>query len=200
MKIQNEKTFLNLVKRKKKVKIFIILIIIILIIIVKSVKVLKKELNEDNKTLTNLQNNDMNQYEYIIEPYIKNQKAFCDEPNKFTKEKYEKEIYLSDVKFNEEYFKMYIYKSPNFILTEFKQYGAFEIPIGNSMIEALKYYALKFNITNNKDIFVLDIGGNVGWYPSILGKSNYSILTFEPFEKNYYVSMKNYCYLNKDSN
>ena len=31
---------------------------------------------------------------------------------------------------------------------------------------------------------MLDIGGNIGWYPSILGRYGYSILSFEAFEKN----------------
>ena len=39
----------------------------------------------------------------------------------------------------------------------------------NNIKEALKFYASKYNITNNKDIFMLDIGSNVGWYPSLLG-------------------------------
>jgi FkbM family methyltransferase len=47
---------------------------------------------------------------------------------------------------------------------------------------------------------MLDIGGNVGWYPSILGRYGYTILSFEAFEKNNYVAKKNYCLLNKDSN
>ena len=85
-------------------------------------------------------------------------------------------IFLRDVKFNEIFFKMYIYKSPNFILTQLNKYKAFEFNIGNSMIKALKYYALKFNIINNKEIFILDIGGNIGWYPSLLGRLNYLIM------------------------
>ena len=95
---------------------------------------------------------------------------------------------------------MYIFKANNFILNEFRTTGAFEIPLSKNMIEALKFYGSKKNIVNNKDIFMLDIGGNVGWYPSLLGRYGYTILSFEAFEKNYYVSKKNYCHLNKDSN
>ena len=95
---------------------------------------------------------------------------------------------------------MYIFKTPNFILNEFNLYGAYEIPLSNNIIEALKFYGSKKNIPDNKKIFMLDIGGNVGWYPSLLGRYGYSILLFEAFEKNYYVAKKNYCFLNKDSN
>ena len=136
----------------------------------------------------------------IIEPYIKTQKDFCENNNKYINEKYENEIFLSDVKINELNYQMYIFNSTNFILNEFKQYGAYEIPLSNNIKEALKFYASKYNITNNKDIFMLDIGSNVGWYPSLLGRYNYTILCFEAFKRNYYVAKKNYCYLNKDSN
>lgn len=47
---------------------------------------------------------------------------------------------------------------------------------------------------------MLDIGGNIGWYPSFLGRFGYSILSFEPFETNLYVLRKNYCLINKNSN
>ena len=47
---------------------------------------------------------------------------------------------------------------------------------------------------------MLDIGGNIGWYPSYLGRFGYSILTFEPFEKNYYILRKNICHLYNNSN
>ena len=47
---------------------------------------------------------------------------------------------------------------------------------------------------------MLDIGGNIGWYPSLLGRYGYTILTFEPNYQNYYVNLKNFCYLNRNSN
>ena len=136
----------------------------------------------------------------IIEPYIKSQKDFCENPNKYINQKYEDEIFLHDVKINELKYKMYIFKSTNFILNEFNLYGAYEVPLSNNIIKALKFYGENKNISNNKDIFMLDIGGNIGWYPSLLGRYNYTILSFEPFERNYYVSKKNYCYLNNNSN
>ena len=46
---------------------------------------------------------------------------------------------------------------------------------------------------------MLDIGGNIGWYPSFLGRFGYSILSFEPLETNYYVLNKNYCLMNNSN-
>lgn len=104
------------------------------------------------------------------------------------------------MKFNDLDFQIYLFKSSNFLLNSIRIHGNFEFGIGTNMIESLKYYKFKKNILNNKDILILDIGGNVGWYPSLLGRFNYTILSFEAFEKNYYVWKKNYCRLNKDSN
>ena len=198
----NEKTFLNSknyqkIRRFKKTaktksklfsKYFLYLIIFLIIFFVISFIIYLFLLKNSNSV-----NN-------IIEPYIKTQKDFCENNSKYINAKYEKEIFLSDVKINELNYQMYIFKSKNFILNEFKKYGAYEIPLSNNIIEALKFYASKYNIKNNKDIFMLDIGANVGWYPSLLGRYGYTILCFEAFKRNYYVATKNYCYLNKNSN
>ena len=95
---------------------------------------------------------------------------------------------------------MYMPKSFNWVLEGIKRTGSYEKSLSNYMIEALKFYNMNYKITNSEDIVILDIGGNVGWYPSLLGRYGYTILSFEAFEKNYYISKKNYCYLNKNSN
>lgn len=81
-----------------------------------------------------------------------------------------------------------------------KKYGRYENAVSNNMIKALKYYTKKNNILDNKNIFILDIGGNIGWYPSLLGRYGFTILSFEALDKNYYIAKKNVCLLNKDSN
>ena len=207
----NEKTFLNSrnykkgrrIKKQQKIKsklfykyfLFIVAFLIIFFAITCLIYFL---LPKNSKSINNIKTHQ--DFNNIIEPYIKAQKDFCENNNKYINEKYENEIFLSNVKINELKYQMYIFNSRNFILNEFRLYGAYEIPLSNNIIEALKFYASKYNITNNKDIFMLDIGSNVGWYPSLLGRYNYTILCFEAFKRNYYVSKKNYCYLNKDSN
>ena len=49
----------------------------------------------------------------------------------------------------------------------------------------------------NENIYLLDIGSNIGWYTYYLGKYGYKILSFEPNRLNNYILYKNYC-LNKD--
>lgn len=51
----------------------------------------------------------------------------------------------------------------------------------------------------NKNIHIIDVGGNIGWYTILLGKLGYNVISFEPLKMNYYILNKNYC-LNKDVN
>ena len=60
----------------------------------------------------------------------------------------------------------------------------------------MNYYSKKKNV-KNKDIYIIDIGGNIGWHTIALGKFGYKIITFEASEINFYILKKNYC-LNKD--
>ena len=66
----------------------------------------------------------------------------------------------------------------------------------SNFLDALKFYGKKNKINKNEEIFMLDIGGNLGVYPSFLGKFGYSILTFEASPRNSYIIYKNYCLIN----
>lgn len=176
--------------------ICLICYIIYLLIIIKNFKQdFRSNLHNSSK---HLNNNDKNID--IIKPYIKAQKEFCEHPNKFKNQKYENQIGLFNVKLNEIKYQIYAFKSSNFLSNSLKRFGYFENIVSNNMLEALKFYGIKNNILNNKDIYMLDIGGNVGWYPSLLGRYGYSILSFEAFERNYYVEKKNLCHLYNNSN
>ena len=50
-----------------------------------------------------------------------------------------------------------------------------------------------------KDIYIIDVGANIGWYTFFLGKYGYKIISFEPSQLNYYILRKNFC-INRDSN
>ena len=196
----NEKTFLNArnykkgkrikKEQKRKTKLFykyFLYIIAFLTIFFAITFLIYLLLRKNSEPINNIKEpyiNTQKDFNNIIEPYIKAQKDFCENNKKYINEIYENEIFLSNVKINELNYQMYIFNSTNFILNEFKLYGAYEIPLSNNIIEALKFYAPKYNITNNKDIFMLDIGSNVGWYPSLLGRYGYTILCFEAFKRN----------------
>ena len=136
----------------------------------------------------------------ILEPYIKQQNEFCENPSKFYNKLIEEQIRLQNIKLNGISYKMYIYKKINFMTSGFRLNNSYEKTETINILKALEYYGVRNNITNNKNIFMLDIGGNIGWYPSFLGRFGYSILSFEPLERNIYIMKKNYCLINKNSN
>ena len=96
---------------------------------------------------------------------------------------------------------MYVYKkSDNYMSETIIKTAKYEPTHISNFLDALKYYAEKKNIIKNEDIIILDIGGNLGVYPSFFGKFGYSILTFEASPRNSYIIYKNYCLINKYSN
>ena len=58
-------------------------------------------------------------------------------------------------------------------------------------------FILRKKDLENKDIYFLDIGANIGWYSFFIGKYGYNVLSFEASKINSYILYKNYC-LNKD--
>ena len=150
------------------------------------------------KNETNLSALIKEQTEANISKYIKEQKEFCDNMEKYYNKDIEDKLELIDISINRDDFKMYVpYKGRKH---SYKINHCFEKKESLNFISALDYYSKKKNIINKKNIFMLDIGGNIGWYPSLLGRYGYTILTFEPYFNNYYINRKNYCLLNRNSN
>ena len=65
-------------------------------------------------------------------------------------------------------------------------------------MNALQFYSKKKNL-ENKDIYFIDIGANIGCHSFLIGKHGYKVLSFEANKINTYILYKNYC-LNKDIN
>ena len=161
---------------------------------------IKKDLNITLDKIESIisENNDINKLN-ILEAYINEQNNFCVNPKKYFNKLIEDQIKLQNISLNGMSYQMYIYKENNFMTKDFNLYKSFEAKETINILKALEYYKVKNNIFNNKDIFFLDIGGNIGWYPSFLGRFGYSILSFEPLERNYYILKKNYCMLNNSN-
>ena len=137
----------------------------------------------------------------ILLEYIIQQNNFCDYQEKFYNKHYEDLIRLTNFSFKGISYQIYTYKKfDNYMSNEIIETHKYEPTHMSNFLEVLKYYGKKNNIKNNKDIFMLDIGGNIGSYPSFLGKFGYSILTFEASPRNYYILNKNYCNINRYSN
>ena len=135
----------------------------------------------------------------IMKSYINHQKNFCKFPYKYNDYLYENQITLTNFSLINISYEFYVYKNDDSISDLIFHKKNFEGDILINCLSALKYYKDHKNIINNKDIYILDIGGNIGVYPFFLGRFGYSILSFEPSPRNFYISKKNYC-LNQNLN
>ena len=134
----------------------------------------------------------------INEKYINSQNYFCNNQNIFYNKIFEDRIKLIDIIFNDKKFNMFVYSNSDIVSNYIIKDKAWEVIETQNLLKALNYYSNKKNI-NKKDIYIIDIGANIGWYSFILGKYGYNIISFEPSKINNYILKKNYC-LNKEIN
>ena len=185
--------------KNKKLKICLIFVFFILIIIYFLKFYIKIQIKKNIKTLNDKIFYYLNNKEKIIENYIIKQNNFCDYSNKYINYEYEKQIKLANFSLKDSSFKIYVYKKDDYISKCIIKKGNFENNHLLNIIKTLNYYSKKNNIKSKKDILVLDIGGNIGVYSIYLGNLGYSVLSFEPSPRNFYILNKNYC-LNKNNN
>lgn len=150
--------------------------------------------------INNMNGKDTNN-ENILGEYIRLQNDFCENPSKYLVPNYEELITLTNFNFKDISYQIYVYKKhDNYMSNEIIQTGKYEPGPMSQFLEALEYYGKTRNISNNKDIFMLDVGGNIGAHTSLIGKKGYSVVTFEASPRNYYILKKNYCNINRNSN
>ena len=204
--------------KKNKYRILIIIFLILLFIqilffffylifgkiILNQFTELKILLKKDNNTSLNHYNyfqneeNDKIFTEMDRQKHIKQQNLFCQNQINNNNTKIEDKIKMVNIKFSKSNFDMFIYKSNDFLSNAISGSGSWETKETNNLLSLLDYYSRKKNIERN-DIYVLDIGANIGWYTFILGNKGYNIISFEPSTTNYYILNKNYC-LNNNTN
>ena len=138
--------------------------------------------------------------ESIIKESFLMQKDFCNNPNKYLNQQYENMIKLTDFKFKSIDFQIYVYKEGDNYMSNFiirtKGYDVKEM---TNLYDILEYYGKTRNILNKKDIYMLDLGANLGVYPSYLGRLGYTVISFEASPRNYYLLKKNYCQINRNA-
>ena len=144
----------------------------------------------------NIGNEEFN--EIINQEYRKNQINFCRNINEKLIHEFEDRIKLAKVIFNNLTYNMFVYKNKDIVSYYISNRNKWEEKETNNIINGLNYYAKKKNLIY-KDIYIIDIGGNIGWYTFLLGKYGYNLITFEPSKINYYILNKNFC-LNKNLN
>ena len=196
--------------------IIIALFIIIIICVTKTIQ-LKEEKRQNEKNITNNINITMTELntkkntskeleeityvefnEDILNTYKKQQNEFCINENKYNNSEYEKKIKQVDVDYLGKKFKMYVYNSEDIISNAISKYKSWERGETLKLIKALHFFSTQKNISK-ENIYVLDIGSNIGWYTFYLGKCGYKVLSFEPSELNMYILRKNFC-LNRELN
>lgn len=133
-----------------------------------------------------------------LELYKHNQVIFCQNPKIMRNSEYEAKIQLIPVHFLSENFNLYAYKNNDIVSSKIYKSQTWETVETQNMLSALKFYTSQKHLTN-KDIYVLDIGSNIGWHSFVLGKFGYNIISFETSKMNNYILNKNFC-LNKDLN
>ena len=138
--------------------------------------------------------------ENIINKSFLIQKDFCENPNKYVNNQYENMINLTDFKFKDIDYKLYVYKEgDNHISNSIIRKKGYDAKEMNNFYDVLEYYQKKNNIFDKKDIYMLDLGANLGVYPSYFGKLGYTVISFEASPRNYYLLKKNYCLINRNS-
>lgn len=136
--------------------------------------------------------------ENIKEEYRQKQKYFCDSIYKNHIQEFENQIKLEKVIFNNLTYIMYVYKENDVVSNIISKKHKYETSPTYNIINGLNFYSKKKNLFN-KDIYIIDAGGNIGWYTILLGKLGYNLISFEPSQINFYIINKNYC-LNKEIN
>ena len=197
-----------------KIFIFVLFLVLILIVIgiffyilhsINSKKVVKVNELDSNLYLNNISNNYSNISlvydefdENINKQYILIQNNFCNKEEENKIQKYENLIKIAKVDFNSTNFSMYVYKTSDTVSRSIMYSHNWEANNTKKILKALEYYSEKKKL-NKKDIYLIDIGANVGWYTYFLGKIGYNIMSFEASKINNYILYKNYC-LNRDIN
>ena len=155
--------------------------------------------NNSNKTKIELSEISFEKFDENIFQQIKNQQMeFCNNQSIYVKMEFEKQIKLIKASLLNKIFDMYVYKREDTVSMAISKRRSWEGRETQKLINALNYYSSLKNIKND-NIYILDIGSNVGWYTLFLGKLGYNILAFEPSDVNMYILRKSFC-LNQDLN
>ena len=136
--------------------------------------------------------------EIIKQKFYFHQYYFCQNQNLFNNSIIEKNLKIAKANLNKLSFDMFVYKDNDAVSNYISDFGSWEPEETKTLYDSLLYYSKKRNISEN-DIFIIDIGANIGWYSLFFGKNGYNIISFEPSKINYYILLKNFC-LNQDIN
>jgi len=146
------------------------------------------------------ESNKINSAEKIIKESFEIQKDFCNNPNKYFNKQYENMIKLTDFRFKNIFYQLFVYKKGDNHMSNFiMRTKGYDINEMTNFYDILEHYRKEKNILNKKDVYMLDLGGNLGVYPSYFGRLGYTVISFEASPRNYYLLKKNYCQINRNA-
>ena len=122
---------------------------------------------------------------------MEEQKYFCDYKNITSNIEYENIIKIANVDFKNTKFDMYVYNESDEISNSIIKSKKWDREDTNKILDALDFYKSKTKIKDEEELFILDIGSNIGWYSYFLGKIGYKINSFESSERNSLISLNN---------
>ena len=136
--------------------------------------------------------------ENMKEKYKKELNDFCKNQDKYFKKDIENQLTIANISLLSNVFKMYVYSSNDYVSQEILTCFSWEFDETNNLLNALFFYSTIYNLKPH-EIYILDIGANIGWYSLFIAKYGYNVLSFEPSEIHNYIFKKNYC-LNRELN
>ena len=128
-----------------------------------------------------------------ISYYIAMQNDFCRNPGIYNNTEFDESIIKSEVNLSGVSYSMYVFKENDRVSDSIRKNKNWESKATLELVNALNFYKKKKSISNNENIFIIDIGANIGWYTTFLAKLHYSVISFEPGKKNNYILKKNCC-------
>jgi len=145
--------------------------------------------------LNNYTSNDIQTEEFdedLEKKYIENQHHFCQNNDLFFDKEIEKKILKVKAHLNDISFEMFVYNLTDVVSNAIKDFGYWENSSTYNAINCLKYYSKREKLSK-KEITILDIGANIGWYSLYLANSGYELYSFEVSRINSYILKKNFC-------
>ena len=165
------------------------------------IKIEEKQKNINGNNFNNITGIELEEISYkefdenILKKYDELQNEFCNN-KKYYNNEYENKIKIINVDYLDKKFDMYIYNNEDIVSNVIKATKGWEKDSTKNILNVLQSYSSLKQI-NKEDIYILDIGANIGWYTFFLGKYGYKILSFEPSNFNIYILRKSYC-LNRE--
>jgi FkbM family methyltransferase len=201
---ENDKKIFELYNTKKN-SLFIIIFFFFLSLVLLYFSIKNKSSNNNNYLLNKKSNlNSFEEFQYydfdedILLKYRQQQNEFCDKQVKYIRKEFEDIITVANVSYLSQFFKMYIYKRDDIVSLQISQMESWEEDETNNLLTALTFYSAIKKL-KREEIYVLDIGSNIGWYTLFIAKYGYNILSFDPSYINDYILKKSYC-LNRELN